>query len=206
MHAWRTLLDTATGLLATLDQELQAEHGLSLAEYEVLVVVSEQGEEGLRMQDLAGTLHLSASGATRRVDAHGAPRLRRAPAVPDRPARFLRRPHRGRVRPASAKPRPPTCAACASTSSTACRTASSRAWPTRLGVDRDQPGRGARRVRQPLTRGCSVQSPARCAPPRLARAVARAVSWFRCHSMSSSTSCHAAFEHLVRLQREAVRL
>jgi DNA-binding MarR family transcriptional regulator len=69
MHAWRTLLDTATGLLATLDQELQAEHGLSLAEYEVLVVVSEEGEEGLRMQDLAGTLHLSASGATRRVDA-----------------------------------------------------------------------------------------------------------------------------------------
>jgi DNA-binding MarR family transcriptional regulator len=68
MHAWRTLLDTATGLLATLDQELQAEHDLSLAEYEVLVVASELGPEGVRMQDLAGTLHLSPSGATRRVD------------------------------------------------------------------------------------------------------------------------------------------
>jgi DNA-binding MarR family transcriptional regulator len=68
MQAWRTLLDAATGLLATLDQELQAAHGLSLAEYEVLVVVSARGDEGVRMQDLAGLLHLSPSGATRRVD------------------------------------------------------------------------------------------------------------------------------------------
>jgi DNA-binding MarR family transcriptional regulator len=68
LRAWRTLLDVATGLLATLDQELQAAHGLSLAEYEVLVVVSERGKEGVRMQDLAGMLHLSPSGATRRVD------------------------------------------------------------------------------------------------------------------------------------------
>jgi DNA-binding MarR family transcriptional regulator len=68
MTAWRTLLDAATGLLATLDQELQGAHGLSLAEYEVLVVLSERGREGMRMQDLAGLLHLSPSGATRRVD------------------------------------------------------------------------------------------------------------------------------------------
>jgi DNA-binding MarR family transcriptional regulator len=69
MRAWRTLLDAATGLLATLDQELQREHGLSLAEYEVLVIVSEAGEHGVRMHDLAGMLHLSPSGVTRRVDA-----------------------------------------------------------------------------------------------------------------------------------------
>jgi DNA-binding MarR family transcriptional regulator len=68
MKAWRTLLDAATGLLATLDQELQSGHGLSLAEYEVLVVLSERGQEGVRMQDLAGMLHLSPSGATRRID------------------------------------------------------------------------------------------------------------------------------------------
>jgi DNA-binding MarR family transcriptional regulator len=68
MKAWRTLLDAATGLLATLDQELQAAHGLSLAEYEVLVVLSGRGDEGVRMQDLAGMLHLSPSGATRRID------------------------------------------------------------------------------------------------------------------------------------------
>jgi DNA-binding MarR family transcriptional regulator len=68
MKAWRTLLDVATGLLATLDQELQSAHGLSLAEYEVLVVLSDRGDEGVRMQDLAGMLHLSPSGATRRID------------------------------------------------------------------------------------------------------------------------------------------
>jgi DNA-binding MarR family transcriptional regulator len=68
MAAWRALLNTTTGLLATLDQELQAEHGLSLAEYEVLVIVSEHGEHGVRMQDLAAMVHLSPSGATRRID------------------------------------------------------------------------------------------------------------------------------------------
>jgi len=68
LQAWQTLLSTTTSLLAVLDRELQAEHELSLAEYEVLVVVSERGPEGLRMQDLAGGLRLSPSGATRRVD------------------------------------------------------------------------------------------------------------------------------------------
>ena len=37
MRSWRALIQTTTGLLATLDNELQAEHGLSLGEYEVLV-------------------------------------------------------------------------------------------------------------------------------------------------------------------------
>jgi DNA-binding MarR family transcriptional regulator len=68
MRAWRTLLHATTGLLATLDRELQAAHGLSLAEYEVLVIVSESGEWGIRMNDLADLLHLSPSGVTRRVD------------------------------------------------------------------------------------------------------------------------------------------
>jgi DNA-binding MarR family transcriptional regulator len=68
MTAWRALLNTTTGLLATLDQELQAEHGLSLAEYEVLVIAAEHGDDGVRMQDLAGLVRLSPSGATRRID------------------------------------------------------------------------------------------------------------------------------------------
>jgi DNA-binding MarR family transcriptional regulator len=68
MRAWRTLLNAATGLLATLDRELQGAHGLSLAEYEVLVIVSGADEGGVRMHDLAGMLRLSPSGVTRRVD------------------------------------------------------------------------------------------------------------------------------------------
>ncbi len=69
LQAWRTLIDATTGLLALLDGELQAEHGLSLREYEVLVHLSEAPDRSLRMTDLAGQLRLSPSGITRRIDA-----------------------------------------------------------------------------------------------------------------------------------------
>jgi DNA-binding MarR family transcriptional regulator len=67
--AWRTLISSTTGLLATLDNELQGAHGLSLGEYEVLVRLSEAPGHSLRMTDLAASLHLSPSGMTRRIDA-----------------------------------------------------------------------------------------------------------------------------------------
>jgi DNA-binding MarR family transcriptional regulator len=68
MQSWRALIQTTTGLLAVLDRELQREHRLTLAEYEVLAIISDAGDDGLRMQELAETLHLSPSGVTRRVD------------------------------------------------------------------------------------------------------------------------------------------
>ena len=68
MRAWRALLDVSTGVMATLDTELRAEHGLSLGEYEVLVHLSEAPEHSLRMTDLAAGLRLSPSGITRRID------------------------------------------------------------------------------------------------------------------------------------------
>ena len=68
MRAWRALIATTTGLLATLDNELAAAHGLSLGDYEVLVRLSEAPEHSLRMSDLASRLHLSPSGITRRID------------------------------------------------------------------------------------------------------------------------------------------
>jgi DNA-binding MarR family transcriptional regulator len=67
-RAWRALISVTSGVLATLDGELRAEHGLSLGEYEVLVLLSETPEHSLRMTDLAGHLRLSPSGITRRVD------------------------------------------------------------------------------------------------------------------------------------------
>jgi DNA-binding MarR family transcriptional regulator len=67
-RSWRTLIEVTTGVMATLDGELRAEHGLSLGEYEVLVVLSEEPERSMRMTDLAGRLRLSPSGITRRVD------------------------------------------------------------------------------------------------------------------------------------------
>jgi len=68
MRAWRALIGATSGLLATLDNELQAAHGLSLGDYEVLVVLSEAPHQLLRMSDLAAHLHLSPSGLTRRID------------------------------------------------------------------------------------------------------------------------------------------
>lgn len=68
MFAWRNLVRASTGLLATLDNELQAEHGISLGDYEVLHFLSEAPAHAIRMSELAGHLHLSPSGITRRVD------------------------------------------------------------------------------------------------------------------------------------------
>lgn len=68
MRAWRTLLNVTTGVMATLDGELRAEHGLSIGEYEVLVHLSEAPDHSIRMTDLAAGLRLSPSGITRRID------------------------------------------------------------------------------------------------------------------------------------------
>jgi DNA-binding MarR family transcriptional regulator len=68
MLAWRSLVHATTGLLAVLDNELQAAHGLSLGDYEALVYLSEAPARAIRMSELAGHLHLSPSGITRRID------------------------------------------------------------------------------------------------------------------------------------------
>ena len=68
MLAWRRLVGSTTALLAVLDNELQAEHGLSLGDYEVLAHLSEAPGRAIRMSELADRLHLSPSGITRRVD------------------------------------------------------------------------------------------------------------------------------------------
>jgi DNA-binding MarR family transcriptional regulator len=66
---WRRLLSVESRLQDRLDQELRAGHRLTLAEYGVLVNLSESGPDGLRMSDLAERLLLSRSGLTRRIDA-----------------------------------------------------------------------------------------------------------------------------------------
>src|SRR6185369_9586568 len=68
MRAWQGLVRSTTGVLAVLDNELQAECGLSLGDYEVLVHLSGEPEHAIRMSELAGRLHLSPSGITRRID------------------------------------------------------------------------------------------------------------------------------------------
>jgi DNA-binding MarR family transcriptional regulator len=67
-QVWRQLIGVHVRLLARLDQELQTAEGLSLGDYEVLVVLSEAPERAVRMADLATKVALSPSGLTRRVD------------------------------------------------------------------------------------------------------------------------------------------
>ena len=52
MRSWRAFIRGSEQLLTRLDAELPSEHGLSLSEYEVLVVLSE-AEHGIRMKELA---------------------------------------------------------------------------------------------------------------------------------------------------------
>jgi len=68
MLAWRSLVETTTSLLAVLDNELQADHDLSLGDYQVLHYLSQAPDGAMRMSELASQLHLSPSGITRRID------------------------------------------------------------------------------------------------------------------------------------------
>jgi DNA-binding MarR family transcriptional regulator len=56
-RAWRAYLDVGTLLSARLNRQLQADSGLSLAEYEVLVQLSEAPHGRLRPFQLGHALH-----------------------------------------------------------------------------------------------------------------------------------------------------
>ena len=67
MRAWRGYVETIEELQHVLDADL-AEVGLTVGDYQVLVYLSEREDRRMRMCDLAGMLHLSPSGLTRRLD------------------------------------------------------------------------------------------------------------------------------------------
>jgi DNA-binding MarR family transcriptional regulator len=58
---WRAFVDGSVRLLDALDQSLKATHGLSMAEYEILVRLSEAPERRLRMAQLAAEASQSRS-------------------------------------------------------------------------------------------------------------------------------------------------
>jgi DNA-binding MarR family transcriptional regulator len=64
---WRLFLESAYALIDLLDAELQAERGLTLRWYDVLVQLEEAGE-GIGMTELANRILSSKSGLTRVVD------------------------------------------------------------------------------------------------------------------------------------------
>jgi len=68
LHAWRGMLRAHAALAKALDAQLEAEHGLQLSSYEVLMYLADAEDERMRMCDLASTILLSRSGLTRLVD------------------------------------------------------------------------------------------------------------------------------------------
>lgn len=73
-RAWRAHLDGVHLLLRVLEQQLMADAGLSFADYELLVALSEAPARRLRMRDLAEVTFTTRSGVTRaisRLESHG---------------------------------------------------------------------------------------------------------------------------------------
>jgi DNA-binding MarR family transcriptional regulator len=65
--AWRAYLDGTRTLFQALDRRLEADAGISLSDYDLLVRLSEAPERRLRMRDLADALLTTRSGVTRAV-------------------------------------------------------------------------------------------------------------------------------------------
>jgi DNA-binding MarR family transcriptional regulator len=68
LDAWRSFLHAHARLTRRLDEELQAAHHLSLAEYDALLQLANAPGRRLRMSVLADRVLLSRSGITRLVD------------------------------------------------------------------------------------------------------------------------------------------
>jgi DNA-binding MarR family transcriptional regulator len=68
LEPWRTFLYAHAHVRRALERELQGERGMSLGEYEVLLLLAYSPDRRQRMSELADALVLSRSGATRLVD------------------------------------------------------------------------------------------------------------------------------------------
>jgi DNA-binding MarR family transcriptional regulator len=68
LGAWRGFLRVHTALVRELDAALDAEHGLPLTSYDVLIYLRTAPGRRLRMAELADSVLLSRSGVTRLVD------------------------------------------------------------------------------------------------------------------------------------------
>ena len=68
LRAWRGLLRTHALLVKRLDADLEAEHGIALTSYEVLLHLQHADGHKMRMCDVAESVLLSRSGLTRLID------------------------------------------------------------------------------------------------------------------------------------------
>ncbi len=68
VEVWGRLLRGHAGVARELSASLHAEHGLTINDYEALLLLSKADENALRRIDLASRLVLTASGVTRLLD------------------------------------------------------------------------------------------------------------------------------------------
>lgn len=87
---WHELMGRFQRLTCSLDRELQAGHGLTASEFEVLQQLSQSPERSLRMGELAESAHLTQSALSRlvsRLEVDGL--LQRAACAQDRRSIFI---------------------------------------------------------------------------------------------------------------------
>jgi DNA-binding MarR family transcriptional regulator len=65
---WRAFLGAHARVTRRLDEELRAEHDLSLGEYDALLSIADSADRRIRMNQLAERVILSKSGVTRLID------------------------------------------------------------------------------------------------------------------------------------------
>jgi len=53
LTAWRSLLEIHADITNALDEEMRAEHGLTVSSYEVLMFLADAPEHRLRMSEIA---------------------------------------------------------------------------------------------------------------------------------------------------------
>jgi len=68
MHAWIRFLRSHAAITRELSARLEAQHGLTLSDYDVLVQLYYAPERKMRRVDIARTVLLTASGITRLLD------------------------------------------------------------------------------------------------------------------------------------------
>jgi DNA-binding MarR family transcriptional regulator len=66
--AWRSWLDASRLLITELNRELMQAHGLSAADYEILVQLSENPDQRIRMSELADRTFSSRSRLSHQID------------------------------------------------------------------------------------------------------------------------------------------
>jgi DNA-binding MarR family transcriptional regulator len=82
LEAWQAFMAAHRAVVKELAHELEAETGLPLAWYEVLLYLQRAPDQRLRMQELADSVVLTPSGLTRLVDHMEAAGLVRREACP----------------------------------------------------------------------------------------------------------------------------